>query len=238
MQVLPVNNIYTNNKHLYKKGVFFRGKNKEDNCTYNKKQKVFVATTSTLGVITSLAIMAKHQGYSILKPKIFKDFKNSFIAKADFDNWKPIVSMGAGSILGGLAGGFIIDKNKQNRKSKAREALLQMGNVSIPILVVDKAVVNGICKNSKPVVKAIAGLAGLFAGVGLANIIMNKINNLIFNNKNEERGVKLSDFSAHVDDLLAASECIFKNNIVHALGRIIPIALTIPGYETGKKQAE
>ena len=67
---------------------------------------------------------------------------------------------------------------------------------------------------------------------------MNKVSNAIFNNKTEERGVKATDFSAHVDDMLVAANCISKNKYVHRLARIVPAALIIPGFEVGTKEKD
>ena len=42
---------------------------------------------------------------------------------------------------------YIIDKNPDNRKAKRREAVMQMGNISIPILTVD--LTNRLCNKLK-----------------------------------------------------------------------------------------
>ncbi|MCQ2739692.1 MAG: hypothetical protein MJ237_05630 [bacterium] len=202
---------------------------------YSRKQKVIVATTTALGVGISLAILAKRANYS-LKPKdMFKDIKNSYLSKVAYQA-PEIITIGAGTCIGGLVGGCIIDKNKNNRKSKAREALLQIGNISIPILTVD-LFVDKIFANTSKWGKAIAGLGGVFAGVYLANFIMNKINNLIFNNK-DGRKVKATDYSAHLDDVVVAANYISQSPIIHSIGRIIPIALMIAGNEVGLKQSQ
>ena len=55
------------------------------------------------------------------------------MGKVEFDD-KPVIIIGAGSCLGGLTGGYLIDKDKENRKAKIRETLLQMTNISLPII--------------------------------------------------------------------------------------------------------
>ncbi len=86
-------------------------------------------------------------------------------------------------------------------------------------------------------IRAIAGLAGVGIGVFLANIIMNRLNRLIFREKEDmSRGVQLTDFSAHLDDVVVAAHYIApKSKLVHAIGRIVPAALVIPGLEVGNK---
>ena len=63
---------------------------------------------------------------------MFKNIKNSYLAKV-FYEWPEVTAIGAGSCLGGLAGGYLIDKNKENRKAKQREAIMHFGNIAIPI---------------------------------------------------------------------------------------------------------
>jgi len=208
------------------------------NSHYNPKEKAVIAGTSILGVLGALAVLAKGAKYSLNPAKMFKNIKNSYVFKADYEK-KEIITLGAGSCLGGLAGGFIVDKNKQNRKAKVRESLMQIGNVSIPILTVD-LMVNKIFKNKSEGMKALAGLGGVGIGVFLANIIMNGLNRIIFKEKDNKssRGIQLTDFSAHLDDVVAAAHYIApKSKFVHAIGRIIPAVLVIPGLEVGNKTA-
>jgi hypothetical protein len=209
------------------------------NNSYKPKEKAIIAGTSILGVLGALAVLAKGAKYSLSPAKMFKNVKDSYVFKADYE-WKEIITLGAGSCLGGLAGGFIVDKNKQNRKAKVRESIMQIGNVSIPILTVD-LMVNRIFKNKSEGIKALAGLGGVGIGVFLANIIMNGLNRIIFKEKDNKssRGIQLTDFSAHLDDVVAAAHYIApKSKLVHAIGRIVPAVLVIPGLEVGNKTAD
>lgn len=203
--------------------------------SYSVAQKAVITTTTAIGIATSLALLSKSAGYSLKPSKMFKNIKNSFLANVDFEA-KEVISIGAGSCLGGLIGGYLIDKNPQNRQSKKREAIMQMGNISIPIISVTAFSKLGSKLNKTA--EGIAAILGLLAGVHFANFVMNKVSNAIFNNKTEERGVKATDFSAHVDDMLVAANCISKNKYVHRLARIVPAALIIPGFEVGTKEKD
>lgn len=200
---------------------------------YSIKEKAVIAGMTALGVGASLALLAKGAGYSLKPQKMFKNFKNSYFYKVDFEA-KEIISIGAGTCLGGLAGGYMVDKNKENRKAKRREAVMQIGNISIPILTVHY--MHKLGEKYGKAGEAVSSIAGIFLGVFLANFLMNKLSNVLFKNKNE-RGVKATDFSAHVDDMLVAATYISKDNLVHKIGRIIPFALMIPGNEVGNKVA-
>ena len=223
--------------------------------SYSTKEKLMVCATSVLGVGIAMAGLAKPAGYSLKPSKIFKhfkswgDFKNSYIMQVEYEA-KEVITIGAGTCLGGLLGGYMIDKDPANRKAKTREAVMQMGNISIPILTV--AGLASWTKKYGKVINSFASLGAVFIGVYLANILMNKLGDLLFNNKQQTRGVKVTDFSAHLDDFVLASSYIFPKqkdasgiksftktmgDIVHSVGRLVPAALVIPGYEIGKKEA-
>ena len=210
--------------------------------SYSKKQKAIVAGTSAFGVATSLAILAKKGGYSLKPSKMFNNLKNSYISKADFEA-KEVISMGVGTCLGGLAGGYLIDKDRDNFKAKMREAIMQIGNISIPIstvaLFAKYGAKLGAQKSEKyaKITKGIASIGGLFIGIYTANFLMNKLGNFLFKTKNE-RGVKATDFSAHVDDMVLAATYVNNNKYVHSIGRIVPVALVIPGFEVGSKKVK
>lgn len=205
---------------------------------YSIKDKLIVASTTALGVASSLLALAKFQGYK-LKPKNFLEY----LKKADF-LFKEIVAMGVGTCLGGLVGGYIIDKDSQNRKAKCREAVMQIGNITIPIGTVAGA--NKICdllKVSQESAKGqanrtIASLGAIIGGIYLANYAMNKVSNCIFKNKSEERDVKGTDLFPHIDDVLASAKYVArKSQVVHYVQRIVPFALMVAGNEIGNKKA-
>lgn len=223
MNISPVNYTSPEFKHF--------GEQDSKN-TYSKGQRAVVAGMAALGTAASCAILAKRAGYSLKPNKMFKNIKNSYLAKVKYHD-EQVIPIGVGSILGGLAGGYMIDKDPQARKEKRREALMQVGNVSIPILTVD-FLSEKLGKYGK-VAKTCGAVAGIFAGVYLANVIMNRVNNFIFRQK-EGRDMKLTDFSAHVDDAVVAASYVSSSPIVNGIARIIPLALMIPGNEVGNKK--
>ena len=223
MNISPVNYNTQSFKHF--------GETEQKN-PYSKKQRAVVAGMSALGTAVSCAILAKKAGYSLKPSKMFKNIKNSYLAKVHYHD-EQVIPIGVGSVLGGLAGGYMIDKDKKARKEKRREALMQIGNISIPILTVD--FLSGKLEKYGKVAQSTGAVAGIFAGVYLANIIMNRVNNFIFRQK-EGRDMKITDFSAHLDDAVVAANYVSTHPIVHTIGRIIPIALMIPGNEVGNKK--
>lgn len=223
MNISPVNYTSPEFKHF--------GEQDSKNA-YSKGQRAVVAGMAALGTAASCAILAKRAGYSLKPNKMFKNIKNSYLAKVKYHD-EQVIPIGVGSILGGLAGGYMIDKDPKARKEKRREALMQVGNVSIPILTVD-FLSEKLGKYGK-VAKTCGAVAGIFAGVYLANVIMNRVNNFIFRQK-EGRDMKLTDFSAHVDDAVVAASYVSSSPIVNGIARIIPLALMIPGNEVGNKK--
>ena len=204
---------------------------------YSKKDKLIVAGTTAVGVIGSLATLSLLKGNS-LKPKNFWNYlKTTKILAPE------IVTMGVGTCLGGLTGGYIIDKDPENRKAKRREAVMQIGNISIPILTVD--LTDKLCNKLKVsketkngiIIRIAASLTAIITGIYVANFIMNKVSNVIFKENTNERGIKGTDLFPHVDDLLGAAQYIPKSKIAHNIARIVPFALMVPGNEIGNKKA-
>lgn len=232
MQIAPIKTYADSYKTQPYKAVF-KGHDKQ-NSPYSFKQKATVFGTTALGVATSCAILAKFAGHSIHPKNIFKDIKNSYLMNVKYE-WPEVTAIGAGSCLGGLAGGYLIDKDKENRKAKQREAIMHFGNIAIPIFTVGM-VVDKVFKNSKPWIKAISGFAGILGGLYLANFVTNKTCNFIFKDKSQERGIEVTDLPAHLDDAVVSAGYVFpKSKLVHGLSRIIPLALMVAGNEVGTK---
>ncbi len=204
------------------------------NASMKDRLKILGATSA--GVAIACAGLAKNAGYSLKPAKMFRNIKNSYLAKTDFKA-KQVITIGAGSCLGGLVGGYMLDNDTKNRKAKTREAVMQMGNISIPILTV-KYLAEWTEKYGK-FANTTASIGAVFLGVFIANILMNKLGDYLFNNKKETRGIKITDFSAHLDDFVLAATYIFpKSGFVHNVGRAIPVALMIPGMEVGLKKSK
>lgn len=243
MQLNPININSTNPK--------FGHNNPWADSPYDNKQKRTVLYTTALGAFAGMACHAKYKGYSLNPARMFKNIKNSYWGKVKFDD-APVITIGAGSCLGGLTGGYLIDKDKENRKSKKREALLQMTNITLPIVFTTRMAKwgqllgNKYWDESRPknlqtfrtkVPQGIFAMAGLFAGVFTANVVANKINEKIFH-QGKGRPVQASDFSAHLDDFCVAAQQIHDGGIVKAVSRLVPIALMIAGNEVGNTTVE
>lgn len=133
---------------------------------------------------------------------------------------KDVLLIGAGSVLGGLTGGLIADKNKNNVKPKLREASQQfVGNMVFPIgllaagnKILDKTgfklpkinsnskyakAANGVLSVLPKIAVTLTALAG---GMKLGNKVMNNVNNKIFNEEVKHE-VEPEDFLVHADDL-------------------------------------
>lgn len=218
---------------------------------YDNKEKRTVLYTTALGAFAGMACHAKYKGYSLSPKKMFSNIKNSYWNKVEFDD-KPVIIIGAGSCLGGLAGGYLIDKDKENRKSKKREALLQMTNISLPIIFTTRMaklgqyIGNKYWDNNRPknlhtfrtkIPQGVSAMLGLIAGVFTANVVANKINEKIFN-QGKGRPVQASDFSAHLDDICVAARQISNTKLTDYIQKLVPIALMVAGNEVGNTTIE
>lgn len=225
--------------------------------------KCGVFATTLTGVVLALAILAKSKGYSLKPSQLFKgSYKDWVLTKMAYKG-PEILTLGAGSVLGGLTGGVLFDK-KEHIKAKLRESVIQyIGNISTPLLCVwagvegfkkylekkaenltpkikikaDPKIVKGANEAAKSIPLVIATALCLTVGVFLGNKVGNFINEKIFKVK-DNRKIKLSDMSPHIDDAcLAISLATSDTNIIgHTIARIIPAALMVSGYSTGTAQ--
>lgn len=231
------------------------------------KTEVFLSTLA--GVGTALAIIAKKQGFS-LNPKkifsqhpkdwaIFKIVKESDKKAKDLKFHEPeIIGIGAGSVLGGLAGGCIFD-DKKHRKSKLKESVNQMlGDIMIPLAFVAfptrkykafEALAQKETKHLKlkglsefiqdnkllniicPVL--VSGVS-LGAGIIAGNRTSNLINEKVYGEK-VERKIKATDFAPHLDDVCLAVTLMAgpQSVIGSVISRFVPAALSVAGNEVG-----
>ena len=227
----------------------------------SKKQKSVIMLSSVIGMAPVLAFLAKSKGFSLNPAKILKTplkdwalFK--FAPKDEIVKYggPQILALASGSVLGGFVGGAIVDK--PNIKSKKREVLNQiLGNVLVPVSCVwagaeiftrnsekiekmmptfkksfkGSKIINGI---SKKMPQTLCTLGFLSLGIFLGNKVSNYINDHLYHKK-IERNIKISDFAPHVDDICMAASMMDSGSFGDKLGRIIPLALIVPGYQTG-----
>ena len=226
-----------------------------------KKQKAVILASSAAGMLPVLAVLAKMKGFSLNPAKIIKTpvkdwalFKFAPKDKIVKYEGPQIIATAAGSVLGGYIGGTIVDP--QNAKSKKREVLNQiLGNVIVPVICVwvgaeifnkyqnslvkmmptikesakGSKIINSISKHFP---QAAFTLGFLTIGIYLGNKVSNYINDHLYHKK-VERGIKATDFAPHVDDICMATSMMDSSSFGDALGRVIPLALLVPGYQTG-----
>lgn len=226
------------------------------------KLKLGVFCTTLAGVTAALAGVMKFRKIPFNMGELFKgNYKKCGLWNVQYKGGE-ILTVGAGSILGGLLGGALFDK-KDNQKAKLREAVIQyFGNICAPLA----CITSGLWiyqKYKEPIMKhnfttdqikwlklnnkykaeldkllkkgpkfAIT-TTGLVAGIILGNKIGNILNEQIFHIK-DNRKLKPADMSPHVDDVCYAISLADENNpITHVISRIVPAALMISGYSTG-----
>lgn len=167
---------------------------------------------------------------------------------------KDVLLIGATSVLGGLAGGLITDKNKENVAPKLREATHQfIGNTLFPVsfLAVGNKIlektnfklpqINSTSKGAKianTVLKCLPKIAvtvsSLLGGAKIGNKIVGAVNNKIFKEK-ENHDVKPEDMLVHTDDMCLAVSMLCKDapKISNITNVALPATFLIPGIKTG-----
>lgn len=205
-----------------------------------------VGTCSFVGA--AIALIGKKQGHKIFSKFNWNNWnkpKDWLISKIDYGE-KEMIGIAGSSVLGGFLGGSLFDK-KQNIKAKFKEGIFQMvANIIIPISTVgvsvklfekfaDSKFTSGKAKN---ITKAIITIGSLIGGMFVGNKIGNVINDKIFNSQ-EERKMSVKDLSSQLDDTCLAASMLTQGGGAKSWGKIfskfIPIALLMPGIETGLK---
>ena len=172
---------------------------------------------------------------------------------------KDVLLIGAGSVLGGLAGGLAADSDKKNVKPKLREASQQFfGSMACPIgllaignKILDKTnfqlpklksaskaanAVNGVLSVLPRVAVAVGTLIG---GMEIGNKVMNAVNDRVFNEKVEHH-IHKEDYLVHADDLCLAANMLLKDaqSVSAVTSKVLPAAFIVAGSKTGMAKAE
>lgn len=257
-EVYMLNKISLNNIN----NTSFKGQEHNSSNNLSTKQKATILASSALGMTPVIATLAHRKGFSLNPVRIAKTpikdwaiFKYS--PKGKYIHFGPaeIIATAIGSVVGGFIGGSIVDKD--NISAKKREVVNQvLGNVLVPVGCVGggakiykkyadkiesiipqikspkqsaqifnkvlKSIPNGVCT---------LGLLGL--GLYLGNKVSNFLNEHIYHKK-VDRNMKFTDCAPHVDDVCMAVSMMNEDSPFAAkLERVIPLALLVPGYETG-----
>lgn len=240
--------------------------NFKGNTTLNKKKKAVILATSAAGMTPVMMFLAARKGFSLNPAKILKTpvkdwaiFKSTPVEKSIEFEAPQIIAVATGSVLGGFAGGALVD-DKSNLNAKKREILNQiLGNVLVPVTCVWSgsklyAKHADTIENAMPQIRslkkfpqfinkclqkipnAVTTLGLLGIGIYLGNKVSNLINEKIYKQK-IDRAIKATDFAPHVDDLcMAVSMMNNESSFGSKLSRVIPLALLVPGYQTGTAQ--
>ena len=257
-----ISSIRITGQNNYRISPSFKG---EDAGDLSWKQKAAILTGASIGSIPAIAYFAKGKGYSLNPARILKtNIKDWALFKCKPENkaidyeFKEIVSIATGSVIGGFTAGTIVDKS--NVKQKKREFLNQiLGNILTPVTCVylgakscgkyieqwrqkmptlkNQAkwaqILNKVSKN---IPNGISTIAFLYIGIFAGNRVSNLINDKVYNKK-VDREIRATDFAPHLDDVCMAISMTNKNSLFATrLGRLIPFALLVPGYQTGIAQ--
>lgn len=212
-----------------------------------KKFSLPVLLTTITGVLIPILLIRKNQGLNIkkgtLKEMDFKTKAKSFLKSFDIKYEMPEMLMTAfGSVVGGLMGGLLFDKNKdkESKRSKIKESVFQLLNVSTPIIIGDQILKFADKKKWKsPWVQVATAIIAVGAGMPTAAKISNTINNKIIDREHpDNRKLRIKDAFVHVDDfvgVLVLSKVPLADKL--HVERILPFLYGMCGYEAGTKQS-
>ena len=217
--------LINNNTHLNFKSY------KISNKTSQEKNKDKYSNIKPLAGAVAGAGIAMLVSAKVFKHSIIPDGK--MLPKSTLRDVSEMLLMAGGANLGGVLAGSIGATDKQKKK-KRKEAMFQIMNTSIPMLMVTGAIktcenVKALNKNST---KIIASIAAMLSGAAIATGITNATK------KEGEplRKYTIKDSLANFDDIVATIKLGFKR-----LAEYIPVDVLLPiiyvynGYRSGSK---
>ena len=218
---------------------------------YSAVQQPAVKKNSRLNKVTASSIAGSAIGiaagvgavYSLAKKgNPLTSLKNLTYSEGD------VLLVGLGSVLGGLTGGLIADKNKKNVKPKLREASQQyIGNMVFPVSILagaNKILEKYVFKTSATpttwqgiLLKTAVCIASLVGGMELGNKVMNKVNNKIFKEE-VKHDVEPEDYLVHADDLCLTANMVLKDfkSISSVTSKLLPLTFIVAGSKTGMQK--
>lgn len=211
----------------------------------NGIKKILPLAGAVIGTLLPLVILNNFKGKS-LNMKILKDAalleKLKEIGEYfEIEGAKEILLTAGGAIAGGLSGGVIFDKNKENRKEKVKEAVFEMTNIAVPTLIAAGTLdLLKSKKLDKGLFKFAPFVLGLGAGIPLASKVSGFISKKIF--KEDKDGIRKfhpKDFLVHADDMV---EMLVLLKIPFAkqlhIDKLLALIYAKCGYETGIKDTD
>jgi hypothetical protein len=253
---MDTSNNFTNN-HVFK-DIYSRNKTASYTISSNfqppqsAKPKEKAKTSLNLPVIASiivgtlipLLIIRKYQGKAIPLNSL-KDLEILSKVKTVLKSFnikyglKEMLFISFGSILGGLSGGIIFNK-EGSHKDIVKESVFQLANVAVPTTIV-AGLLTLISKSKKYngiIPKILSIIVGIVAGMPIAAVISNKLNNTFVDKENpDKRKLQMKDCFVHADDVIGALVLAR----VPIAGRIqadkaLPALYGLSGYEAGTKK--
>lgn len=226
---------------------------KIDNGVKNKSNKKVVKAASIAGSLVGIGA-AVTGVYALGKTKNpALTFKNLRYEEAD------VLLVGAGSVLGGLTGGLIADKDKNNINPKLREAsqqffgnmvsplgflalgnkLLDKLNIKMPQIQSSSPFANWINRVISYSPKIIMTIGALMGGMEIGNKIMNEVNNKVFKEE-VKHDVHAEDYLVHADDICLTANMLLKDfkSISAVTSKILPLTFVVSGAKTGMAKNE
>jgi len=224
----------------------FQSQAKKPDCEGEKKdrvtdaKKIGIAAFSVASTVLPILAIRKYQGKALPKD-VFEKLSVKEKGKALWKSFgidygfKEVMLVSMSSILGGVTGGIIFDKETKPRE-KVKEGVHKALAQAIPaVMVSGLALLAGKAKIKSPI-KEIASVGlGIGFGMPIANKVSNALNKNVFKEKDyEERKIKPTDYLMHTDDIVSAmvlARVPFVNTL--HLDKILAAVFAHEGYEAG-----
>lgn len=147
---------------------------------------------------------------------------------------KEMITVGAGSIMGGVAGGIASDRSK-NHRSKINEGIFQFFNATVPPLVY--AGLSKIQEKTKFAKNKAISIANTLVGLTGGMFLAAKVSNLVIDphDKIPDRKLTMKDAVVNIDDALGVF-ALAKFPLIDKLHpeKVLPAIYAWCGYRAGQ----
>ncbi len=212
------NKIYPNFK-TYK---YYKANSQKDYRVQTKKDvKIKSLLGASIGVGSALALDAIVNNKNRIKNKSLSSTLK-MLTMALFGN------------IGGVLGGSI-KASRESKKKKRHEAVFQMMNTTLPMVMVGSVL--EVCKKVKVLSSIPARIVASFLAMGIGAITATKITNATKGSDEKERQYSIKDTVANFDDIVATIKIGFEEVEKYIpVDKILPFIYIYSGSRAGEKE--
>lgn len=199
---------------------------------YSDFKPIKISNKNNREKISPLPVIGATAGVSLALIVSGKLYNNK--AQNTFNEVSKMLLMAGSANIGAVALGSI-NKNKEQKKAKVKEAAFQMMNTTIPMLMVTGALET--CKRIKFLNNKAAKITASIGAMALGAMSATKLTNLTRENKKIKRKYTIKDTVANFDDIIATISIGFRGILKYVpVDKILPFIYIYCASRAGSKE--